>query len=73
MSIRDEITEAGIVLEVPKENKQIVIIYGNIIDGSNVIGSFASWEEVNSFAEYYLQSDDWHATELVNPDEMKRR
>jgi hypothetical protein len=48
----------------------IVIIYGNIIDGSNVIGPFQTWEETYNFAEKYLQANDWHATELNNPKEM---
>lgn len=49
----------------------IVIIYGNIIDGSHIIGPFKDFDEANSFAERKLKDDDWHSVKLVRPRDVK--
>ena len=45
----------------------IIVIVGNVVDGTEAFGPFKTYEEASEWAERHATEDDWHVTEVQSP------
>ena len=50
---------------------QTVVVYGDVMNGIDILGPFSDFEEAINYAEINIKHESWWTTELKNPNKKE--
>lgn len=50
---------------------QTVVVYGDVMNGIDILGPFCDFEEAIYYAEENIKDESWWTTELKNPNKKE--